>query len=68
MHVLSYRNVFEWKLTLWSAFNLYRLIKGDGEIVEEIVSKDRHRAINKVKPRFALLRDKKIDTLILLLI
>ena len=25
-----------------------RLVKGDGEIIEEIVSKDRHRAINKV--------------------
>jgi len=24
-------------------------VKGDGEIVEEIVSKDRHKAINKVK-------------------
>ena len=26
-----------------------RLIKGDGEVLEEIVSKSRHREINKVK-------------------
>ncbi|XP_014254173.1 ADP-ribosylation factor-like protein 6-interacting protein 4 [Cimex lectularius] len=25
----------------------YRLVKGDGEIIEEIVSKDRHKEINK---------------------
>lgn len=25
-----------------------RLVKGDGEIIEEIVSRDRHKAINKV--------------------
>lgn len=25
----------------------HRLIKGDGEVMEEIVSRDRHRAINK---------------------
>lgn len=25
-----------------------RLVKGDGEIVEEIVSRERHKAINKV--------------------
>lgn len=24
-----------------------RLIKGDGEVIEEIVSRDRHKAINK---------------------
>ena len=28
---------------------VYRLVKGDGEIIEEIVSKDRHKAINKVQ-------------------
>ena len=28
---------------------LCRLIKGDGEIMEEIVSKDRHKDINKVR-------------------
>lgn len=27
---------------------LWRLIKGDGEIMEEIVTKDKHREINKV--------------------
>jgi len=26
-----------------------RLVKGDGEIIEEIVSKERHKAINKVR-------------------
>lgn len=26
-----------------------RLVKGDGEIIEEIVSRDRQRAINKVR-------------------
>lgn len=25
----------------------YRLIKGDGEVIEEIVSRDRHKAINQ---------------------
>ena len=27
---------------------VYRLVKGDGEIVEEIVSRERQKAINKV--------------------
>ena len=27
---------------------IFRLVKGDGEILEEIVSKDKHREINKV--------------------
>ena len=27
---------------------MFRLVKGDGEIVEEIVSKERQKAINKV--------------------
>ena len=26
-----------------------RLVKGDGEIIEEIVSRERHKAINKVR-------------------
>lgn len=26
----------------------YRLIKGDGEVLEEIVTKERHKEINKV--------------------
>lgn len=26
---------------------LYRLIKGDGEVIEEMVSRDRHMKINK---------------------
>ena len=35
---------------------LCRLVKGDGEIVEEIVSKDRQKAINKVSlARFVLI-------------
>lgn len=29
-------------------FQICRLIKGDGEILEEIVSRDRHGEINKV--------------------
>ena len=33
-------------LLLW--ITLCRLVKGDGEIVEEIVSRERHAAINKV--------------------
>ena len=28
---------------------LFRLVRGDGEIIEEIVSRDRHNEINKVK-------------------
>lgn len=26
---------------------IFRLIKGDGEVIEEIVSKERHKEINK---------------------
>lgn len=29
--------------------NLYRLIRGDGEVLEEIVTKERHKEINKVR-------------------
>ena len=29
-------------------FDFDRLVKGDGEILEEIVSKERHNEINKV--------------------
>jgi len=28
--------------------SIWRLVKGDGEIMEEIVTKDRHKQINKV--------------------
>ena len=28
---------------------VYRLVRGDGEIVEEIVSRERQKAINKVR-------------------
>lgn len=31
-----------------------RLVKGDGEIIEEIVSKERQKAINKVCTTFSL--------------
>lgn len=30
---------------------LFRLIKGDGEVIEEIVSRDRHKAINQEATR-----------------
>lgn len=37
--------LWHWKL---SPLLLPRLIKGDGEVLEEIVTKERHREINKV--------------------
>lgn len=36
-------------LFLKTGLYFFRLIRGDGEIVEEIVSRDRHVAINKVR-------------------
>lgn len=39
-------SLWHWKLSL--LLLLPRLIKGDGEVLEEIVTKERHREINKV--------------------
>lgn len=33
---------------LFPLFLFFRLIRGEGEIIEEIVSKERHKDINKV--------------------
>ena len=35
-------------------FLLHRLIKGTGEVLEEIVSRERHKAINKVRQLLSL--------------
>lgn len=37
------------KLICWRCF--FRLIKGDGEIIEEIVTRDRHKQINQEATR-----------------
>lgn len=34
---------------LFIILHVPRLVKGDGEIIEEIVSRDRQKAINKVR-------------------
>lgn len=39
-------SLWHWRLNLLPLFP--RLIKGDGEVLEEIVTKERHREINKV--------------------
>lgn len=39
-------SLWPWRLRLLPL--LPRLIKGDGEVLEEIVTKERHREINKV--------------------
>lgn len=42
-------HLFAWALEVQPPLPSYpRLIKGDGEVLEEIVTKERHREINKV--------------------
>lgn len=35
-------------------FFLFRLVRGEGEIIEEIVSKEKHKEINKVNLKLSL--------------
>lgn len=50
-HQVRYRPVVyvsRFTQTLTPEHDLYRLIRGDGEVLEEIVTKERHKDINKV--------------------
>lgn len=46
LHLIRTTNAHALSVTVLSMPG--RLVKGDGEIIEEIVSRDQHRAINKV--------------------
>ena len=54
MNVCNFPNFKPWLFAQLFAFSALhfdascRLIKGDGEVLEEIVSMERHKAINKV--------------------